>query len=89
MREKSSELAEYGVEVDVHMINTRNPVVDLSSLDTDGIAMLPAPWLGPVQKLADEKGIPLVYYNLPCEGGLATERRPQGSERRYCDTLII
>ena len=68
---KRAELAQYEVEVDVHTISAYKPSWDLETLQTDGIAMMPTPWQAQVREWAKKEGIPIVYYNIPSEDGLA------------------
>lgn len=64
-KQKAAELAQYGVEVDFYLMKGPEDSIDISNLQTDGIAMLDLEWLHPVIDWAHEHRIPIVYYNLP------------------------
>lgn len=66
---KAEQLAQYGVEVEIHTISAYASASIPSILQTDGIAMMPLPQLEPLRRWAIEKEIPLVYYNIPIEDG--------------------
>lgn len=70
-REKAQELAQYGVEVEFYISDIENKSFHCENLAVDGIAMLPMPQFIEVRQYAKDHAIPLIYFNIPMEGGLA------------------
>lgn len=64
---KTEELAQYGVEVDIRTLGVNATDMGPSTLQTDGIAMIPLPQMEPLRQWARSNGIPTVYYNIPVE----------------------
>ena len=64
-KQKATELAQYGIEVDFYLVKGPEDSIETSELQTDGIVMLNVDWLRPVICWAHEQEIPVVYYNLP------------------------
>lgn len=71
VRKKAEELAQYNVEVDIHICHASEMFNISPDLQADGIALFHTPGLQPVQEWAVSQDIPVVYYNIPCEDGLA------------------
>jgi len=69
--EKIQELSQYGVEVDVHVVHVQDMMQKADLKKTDGIVMIDMPGLKTVSEWADDNDIPVVYYNIPCDSGLA------------------
>ncbi len=71
-KQKAAELAQYGVEVQFCMCNYTRSAVDLTTFETDGIAV-PGTWESPqireILERAKEREIPVVSYNLPLGDG--------------------
>lgn len=67
-KKKAEELSQYGVEVTVHIYSVENPIIDFSTLQTDGIVVpgvADIPVIHQLMDWAQDREIPVVCYNTP------------------------